>query len=79
MEQIDFPSSSRLIAFLGMVVLLATFLAIGSVMVWTLGRTGQVSGIGDAQGFLWAGLAMFAPYLFNQGKEALKAFGKTGA
>lgn len=74
-EQIDLPSSSRLIAFLGMVVLLATFLGIGSVMIWTLGRTGQVSGMGDAQGFLWAGLSMFAPYLFNQSKEAIKSLG----
>lgn len=73
------PSSSRLIALLGLIVLMVTFLALGSVMVWTLGRTGQVSGMGDAQGFLWAGLSMFAPYLISQGKEAVKAFGKPGA
>ncbi|WP_027191008.1 hypothetical protein [Fundidesulfovibrio putealis] len=72
---IDLPSSSRLIAFLGMIVLLSIFLALGTVMVWTLGRTGKITSMGDAQGFLWAGLSMFAPYLISQSKDALKAFG----
>ncbi|MFP5221691.1 MAG: hypothetical protein ACLGSA_05325 [Acidobacteriota bacterium] len=72
---IDLPSTSRLIAFLGMIVLLSIFLALGTVMVWTLGRTGKIISLGDAQNFLWAGLSMFAPYLISQGRDALKAFG----
>lgn len=70
------PSSSRLIAFLGMIVLLATFLGVGTVMIWTLGTTGKVPEMESAQGFLLAGMSMFAPYLISQGKEAVKSFGK---
>lgn len=76
---IDLPSSSRLIAFIGLVVLMVTFLTLGAVMIWTLGRTGQVISMENAQNFLLAGMTMFAPYLISQGKEALKAFGKPGA
>lgn len=76
---IDLPSSSRLIAFIGLIVLMVTFLTLGAVMIWTLGRTGQIISMGNAQDFLWAGMTMFAPYLISQGKEAFKAFGKTGA
>jgi len=73
------PSSSRLIAFLGMIVLLATFLAFGTSMIWGLGKTGTVPDMEHAQGFLLAGMSMFAPYLISQGREAVKSFGKTGA
>ncbi|KAF0234472.1 MAG: hypothetical protein FD177_853 [Desulfovibrionaceae bacterium] len=76
---IDLPSSSRLIAFIGLIVLMVTFLTLGAVMIWTLGRTGQIISMENAQNYLLAGMSMFAPYLFNQGKEALKAFGKPGA
>lgn len=76
---IDLPSSSRLIAFIGLIVLMVTFLTLGAVMIWTLGRTGQIISMGNAQDFLWAGMAMFAPYLISQSKDALKAFGKPGA
>lgn len=73
------PSSSRLIAFLGMIVLLATFLAFGTSMIWGLGKTGRVPNMEDATGFLLAGMSMFAPYLISQGREAVKSFGKTEA
>lgn len=73
------PSSSRLIAFLGMIVLLATFLAFGTSMIWGLGKTGTVPDMEHAQGFLLAGMSMFAPYLISQGREAVKSFGKTEA
>jgi hypothetical protein len=69
------PSSSRLIAFLGMIVLLATFLAFGTTMIWALGRTGKVPDMENAQGFLLAGMSMFAPYLISQSREAVKALG----
>lgn len=72
-------SSSRLIAFLGMIVLLATFLAFGSAAIWSMGTTGSMPDMKSALEFLLTGSALFAPYLFNQSKEALKAFGKTGA
>jgi len=69
------PSSSRLIAFLGMIVLLATFLAFGTSMIWGLGMTGKVPDMESAKGFLLTGLSMFAPYLISQGREAVKALG----
>jgi len=69
------PSSSRLIALLGMIVIMGIFLGIGDVIIWSLGTSGKLPDLEKAKDFLYAGAALFAPYLISQAREAIKAFG----
>ena len=66
------PSSSRLIAFLGLIVIMALFLGFGGVMLWRYGSTGKLDDIGNVVNFLWVGASLFAPYMVNQASSALK-------
>ena len=60
-------SSSRLIALVGMFVLLLMFLGFGSFAMYRFAMTGDMpNGIGDVINFLVAGLTLFAPYLVNK-------------
>lgn len=58
-------SSSRLIAFMGMVVILALFLGVGLVSLWLFG-TGQPINLDPFQNYFLAGAGLFVPYVFNQ-------------
>lgn len=69
------PSSSRLIALLGMIVIMGIFLGMGDVIIWSLATSGKLPDLEKAKDFLYAGAALFAPYLISQTREALKAFG----
>ena len=62
------PSSSRLIAFLGLLILMVLYMEIGYVVLWRLLNN---EGVPDVHAFLLTGLSLFAPYAFNQ----LKQFG----
>jgi hypothetical protein len=66
-------SSSRLIAFLGLVVSLAVYVCIGLALLFALLTGKDVSKVVDT---LWqvlaGGVGMFLPYLANQAREALK-------
>lgn len=60
-------SSSRLIAFLGTLVILGLFIGFGIFALVEFGKTGKMpSGMGDAIKFLVGGLTLFAPYAVNQ-------------
>jgi hypothetical protein len=60
------PSSSRLIAFVGMLVLMVIYIGISYVAVWRL-LNNQL--LPDISGFLLTGLSLFAPYAANQLKN----------
>ena len=68
-------SSSRLIALLGLLVLLALFLGVGYSILWALYTGNSLPNISDLTSFFLSGLALFSPYAFNQVKEAFTAFG----
>ena len=65
-------SSSRLIAAFGLMILAIMILGIGYGIMWSLfvkGQTPDLTGIGT---YLLGGSALFAPYAFNQVKDAFK-------
>lgn len=68
-------SSSRLIAFMGMLAMLSVFMGFGLYMLWAL-FTGDVTkldgNVKSAGTYLLYGAALYAPYAFNQIKEAMK-------
>lgn len=75
-ETLMIASSSRLIAFLGLIVLLALFLAVGSVIIVQLSATGTVADLTSVEHYFLAGLALFVPYGFNQISSAFASLGK---
>ncbi|HEX7928393.1 MAG TPA: hypothetical protein VF678_12430, partial [bacterium] len=69
-------SSSRLIALLGMLILLAVYLGIAAITLWEYGTTGcwPKSVEGSTQ-FLYMAAGLFAPYALNKFTSAFEAFG----
>ena len=66
-------SSSRLIAFIGMLAILFLFLGFGTFAVYGFGKTGTVPAqIGDIVNFLLGGMSLFAPYAINKVTSALQ-------
>lgn len=60
-------SSSRLIALMGMIVIMLMFLGFGTFALFRFAMTGEMpEDIGDVVEFLLAGLTLFAPYLVNK-------------
>ena len=66
------PSSSRLIAFLGLLILIVLYMELGYVVIWRLLNNEPMP---DVQSFLLTGLSLFAPYAFNQIKQVALGFG----
>lgn len=60
------PSSSRLIAFLGSLVMIVIILGLGSTSLWVFLKTGQLPTLSGASTFLAASAGLFAPYFANQ-------------
>ena len=61
------PSSSRLVALMGMIVILMMFLAFGSFAIFAFAKTGEMpSSIDQVVKFLLSGLTLFAPYAVNK-------------
>lgn len=60
------PSSSRLIAFLGFLVMVVVILGIGYSSIWAFLQTGQLPTLSGASTFLLACAGLFAPYFANQ-------------
>lgn len=58
-------SSSRLIALLGMVVILILFVGVGLVAVWQFAENDKVD-LSQFQSYFLAGASLFVPYIFNQ-------------
>jgi hypothetical protein len=61
-------SSSRLIALLGMVMILIMFVSVGLVGIWTFAKTGKAD-LSNFQNYFLAGATLFVPYVFNQIKK----------
>jgi hypothetical protein len=60
-------SSSRLVALMGMVVILMMFIGFGATMLFSFAKTGNIpSSITDVIKFLAGGLTLFAPYVVNK-------------
>lgn len=70
------PSSSRLIAFMGMGVILILFLGVGGVSIWQGLVRDAFPDLDNIGWFLTAGASMFVPYAANQIAEAVKALRK---
>ncbi|MEM5316531.1 hypothetical protein [Paraburkholderia sp. JHI869] len=68
-------STSRVIAIFGMVVILFMFLGFGSVAMWRYAYFGDAQNAMDMMKILFAGVALFVPYGFNQVQKAISAFG----
>jgi hypothetical protein len=60
-------SSSRLIALMGMIVILFIFLGFGAFMLWAFANNGTLpASAGDVTRFLVGGMTLFAPYVVNK-------------
>lgn len=60
-------SSSRLIALMGMIVILLMFVGFGVFALYGFGRNGAMpDGVGGVVQFLVAGMTLFAPYVVNK-------------
>ena len=59
-------SSSRMIALVGMMVILLMFLGFGIFSIFCFSKTGVMPNTENIVNFLVAGLTLFAPYLVNQ-------------
>ena len=59
-------SSSRMIAFVGMVLILLMFLGFGIFSIYSFAKTGVMPNTDYIINFLTAGMTLFAPYLVNQ-------------
>lgn len=67
------PSSSRLIAFVGMSVIVILFLGVGAVSIWQALVDKSFPDLSNIGWFLTAGATMFVPYAANQIAEAVKS------
>jgi hypothetical protein len=67
-------SSSRLIAFIGMITLSALFLGVGYFTLWALffGQPKDIQAVKDTGALFLTGSALFAPYAFNKLAEVFK-------
>jgi hypothetical protein len=60
------PSASRMIAFLGFLVMTTIILGIGYSSLWVFLKTGQLPSLSGASTFLLACAGLFTPYFANQ-------------
>jgi hypothetical protein len=72
-------SSSRLIAMLGLVVVLALFLGVGYYLLWAL-FTGQdfKQKLEGVTSYFYAGIVLFAPYIANKFSDTFSIFKPKG-
>ncbi len=60
-------SSSRLIAFMGMIAILSLFLGFGAFILWGFATTGTVpAATAEITKYLVGGMTLFAPYVVNK-------------
>jgi len=65
-------SASRMIAAFGLMILAVMILGIGYGIMWSLFTKGTIPNLAGIGPYLLGGSALFAPYAFNQIKEAFK-------
>jgi hypothetical protein len=68
-------SSSRLIAFVGMVVLAAMLLGVGYYMLWALFHGGELRAMEGVWSYFLGGSALFAPYAVNKLADMIRMDG----
>jgi hypothetical protein len=69
------PSSSRVIALMGLVVILLMFVGFGAFALSAFARTGEMPASMDkVRDFLFGGMTMFAPYVVNKFASVFSAF-----
>ena len=72
-------SSSRMVALMGMIVILLMFLAFGSFALFAFAKTGKMpSSIDQVVKFLLAGLTLFAPYAVNKFSKLFEGLAPKG-
>jgi hypothetical protein len=60
-------SSSRLIAFVGMIAILFLFLGFGAFILWGFAKSGTMpASAGEITKYLLGGMTLFAPYIVNK-------------
>lgn len=59
-------SSSRMIALVGMILILLMFLGFGIFSMYSFAKTGEMPNPENIVNFLASGMTLFAPYLVNQ-------------
>jgi len=67
-------SSSRLIALLGLFVILSLFIGVGYYMLWCLFTNGPLEPLKDVTSYFYAGIVLFAPYIVNKFSDAFSIF-----
>lgn len=68
-------SSSRMVALMGMIVILLMFIGFGAFSLYSFANTGKMpSSINEVIKFLLAGLTLFAPYVVNKFSSVFKSF-----
>jgi hypothetical protein len=65
------PSTSRLIAFLGLQASLTLFVGVGFVYIWRLANGVALPAPDDVLPIIYGGAVTFAPYAFNKASEAV--------
>jgi hypothetical protein len=65
------PSTSRLIAFLGLIASLTLFIGVGFCYIWRLANGVALPNSSDIMPIIYGGAVTFAPYAFNKASEAL--------
>jgi hypothetical protein len=65
------PSTSRLIAFLGLIASLTLFLGVGFCYIWRLANGVALPSSSDIMPIIYGGAVTFAPYAFNKASEAI--------
>jgi len=70
-------SSSRTIALFGMIVIMALFLGVGSIVLWTLASTGKAPDLNGVLQYFLAGAGLFIPYSINQIRAGFESIGKS--
>ncbi len=70
-------SSSRLIALLGLFVILSLFLGVGYYILWCLFTNSQMTNLKDVTSYFYAGVVLFAPYIVNKFSDAFSVFKPT--
>lgn len=72
------PSASRLIAFMGMGIIMILFLGVGAISIWGFMTRQTLPDLDKIGWFLGAGASMFVPYAANKIADAMKALRSDG-
>ncbi len=70
-------SSSRLIAYVGLLLIGSGYAGLMFVMIYDYATCAKIPDLTNASDFLKTGLVLFAPYAVNQAKAAISSLGKS--